>query len=228
MPTHHDIPDTPENMVLGYLDATTQPMLEVDSGDTVTLASFPAGGEATLPPDAVARAGRLPRRARRGCRPDRGRTSSPGPSMSAARSPATRCRSTSWTRSRRWIGASSPSCRCSARCRTSSPTTRPSIPRIDRARGVVRAALGHRAAARSVLRHHRHRAAQGVGPLRLAGAAQLRRQHGQQGAEARHDALSAGVQRGRAVLRRRRPRRAGRRRGVHHRAGDRARRARSG
>ena len=51
MPTHHDIPDTPENMVLGFLDATTKPILEVDSGDTVTLASFPAGGEATLPPD---------------------------------------------------------------------------------------------------------------------------------------------------------------------------------
>ena len=46
---HHDIPATPENMVLGYLDATTKPVLKVDSGDTVTLASFPAGGHEMLP-----------------------------------------------------------------------------------------------------------------------------------------------------------------------------------
>jgi len=38
-------------MVLGYLDATTKPVLEIDSGDTVTLTSFPAGGKESLPPD---------------------------------------------------------------------------------------------------------------------------------------------------------------------------------
>lgn len=48
---HHDLPATPEVMVLGHLDATTPPVLEVDSGDTVTLRSFPAGGRASLPPD---------------------------------------------------------------------------------------------------------------------------------------------------------------------------------
>lgn len=32
----------PANMVLGYLDATTPPVLEIDSGDTVSLTSFPA------------------------------------------------------------------------------------------------------------------------------------------------------------------------------------------
>ena len=46
---HHDIPATPENMVLGYLDASTPPVLTVASGDTVTLTSFPAGGHSTLP-----------------------------------------------------------------------------------------------------------------------------------------------------------------------------------
>lgn len=51
MATHHVIPDTPENMVLGYLDATTPPVLEVDSGDIVTLTSFPAGGHEILPAD---------------------------------------------------------------------------------------------------------------------------------------------------------------------------------
>ena len=52
MPTHHDIPDTPENMVLGYLDAKSPPILTIDSGDTITLASFPAGDASTLPSDA--------------------------------------------------------------------------------------------------------------------------------------------------------------------------------
>ena len=48
---HHDLPAAPEVMVLGHLDAATPPVLEVDSGDTVTLRSFPAGGRAFLPFD---------------------------------------------------------------------------------------------------------------------------------------------------------------------------------
>jgi acetamidase/formamidase len=51
MAQHHEIPAAPETMVYGYLDATTPPVLEVDSGDSVTLHSFPAGGHATLPRD---------------------------------------------------------------------------------------------------------------------------------------------------------------------------------
>lgn len=46
---HHEVPATPENMVLGYLDATLPRVLEVESGDTVTLHSFPAGGREALP-----------------------------------------------------------------------------------------------------------------------------------------------------------------------------------
>ena len=52
MATHHDLPDTPDMMVLGYLDAATPPVLRVASGDTVSLTSFPAGGAASLPADA--------------------------------------------------------------------------------------------------------------------------------------------------------------------------------
>ncbi len=48
MPAQHDLPATPKNMVWGYLDATTRPVLRVDSGDTVTLACVPAGGVAAL------------------------------------------------------------------------------------------------------------------------------------------------------------------------------------
>jgi acetamidase/formamidase len=51
MSKHHEIPAVAETMVWGYLDATTKPVLEVASGDTVTLSSFPAGGKESLPPD---------------------------------------------------------------------------------------------------------------------------------------------------------------------------------
>jgi acetamidase/formamidase len=38
-------------MVWGYLDSANPPILTVNSGDTVTLHSFPAGGKETLPDD---------------------------------------------------------------------------------------------------------------------------------------------------------------------------------
>ena len=50
-PRRHEIPSTPEVMVWGYLDSSTPPVLEVNSGDIVTLHSFPAGGKETLPDD---------------------------------------------------------------------------------------------------------------------------------------------------------------------------------
>ena len=53
MSTHHEIPATPEFMVRGYLDGATAPVLRIASGDTVTLHSFPAGGEESLPPDGI-------------------------------------------------------------------------------------------------------------------------------------------------------------------------------
>ena len=49
MAQHHVIPSTPDKMVLGYLDSRTPPVLEIESGDTVTLSSFPAGGRDSLP-----------------------------------------------------------------------------------------------------------------------------------------------------------------------------------
>ena len=49
MPQHHEIPATPENMIRGYLDATSPPVLAVQSGDTVTLHCVPAGGREFLP-----------------------------------------------------------------------------------------------------------------------------------------------------------------------------------
>ena len=51
MATHHQIPPTPEAMTWGYLEAARPPVLQVASGDTVTLHSFPAGGPEILPAD---------------------------------------------------------------------------------------------------------------------------------------------------------------------------------
>jgi hypothetical protein len=51
MPRRYEIPSTPQNMVWGYLDSSTPHILEVSSGDTVTLHSFPSGGKETLPDD---------------------------------------------------------------------------------------------------------------------------------------------------------------------------------
>jgi acetamidase/formamidase len=52
MAQHHELSSEPKNLILGYLDATSKPVLEVDSGDTVTLHALPAGGRASFPPDA--------------------------------------------------------------------------------------------------------------------------------------------------------------------------------
>jgi acetamidase/formamidase len=51
MPRRYEIPSIPQNMVWGYLDSSTPHILEVSSGDTVTLHSFPSGGKETLPDD---------------------------------------------------------------------------------------------------------------------------------------------------------------------------------
>jgi acetamidase/formamidase len=48
MSRHHEIPATPDNMVWGYFDAAIPPVLEIDSGDSVTLTSWMAGGKAQL------------------------------------------------------------------------------------------------------------------------------------------------------------------------------------
>ncbi|MDO9711815.1 acetamidase/formamidase family protein [Paracraurococcus lichenis] len=54
MPSQHEIPATPDALVWGTLSATTPPYVTVDSGDTVTITSIPAGGAPSFPPDAAA------------------------------------------------------------------------------------------------------------------------------------------------------------------------------
>lgn len=51
MSRRHTVPLGPETMVMGYLDAAQPPVLEVDSGDEVTLAAWHAGGPGRLPAD---------------------------------------------------------------------------------------------------------------------------------------------------------------------------------
>jgi acetamidase/formamidase len=48
---HHEIPATPEHMLWGGFDATDPPVLEVASGDTVTLTAWMAGYREQLHPD---------------------------------------------------------------------------------------------------------------------------------------------------------------------------------
>ncbi len=53
MPAHHEIPATPEALIWGSLDATTAPVVTVESGDVVTITAVPAGGTPAFPPDAT-------------------------------------------------------------------------------------------------------------------------------------------------------------------------------
>jgi acetamidase/formamidase len=48
---HHHLDARPENLVWGYFDAATPPVLTVDSGDTVTMQCLPAARSDDLPPD---------------------------------------------------------------------------------------------------------------------------------------------------------------------------------
>src|SRR5688500_16640177 len=77
----------------------------------------------------------------------------------------------------------------------------------------------HRRAARAFSGRDGRRARR-CGKSQHRAAAQERRQHGHQAADGGHDRVSAGMGGGRAVQRRRRPWRAGRRRGLHHRRRD--------
>src|SRR5690606_41473680 len=51
MSRHHVIPTRHEHMSWGYLEAGLPPVVHIQSGDTVELGSFPAGGRECLPPD---------------------------------------------------------------------------------------------------------------------------------------------------------------------------------
>jgi acetamidase/formamidase len=51
VPSHHELPARPDLMVWGYLDATTPPVLHVESGDTVSMQTVPAGGGPFVHPD---------------------------------------------------------------------------------------------------------------------------------------------------------------------------------
>lgn len=51
MPQHHHIDWRPENLFWGFFEAATPPVIEIDSGDEVTLDCLPACTTADLPPD---------------------------------------------------------------------------------------------------------------------------------------------------------------------------------
>ena len=220
---HHRIEAGPETVHWGYFDAALPPLVTIDSGDTVTISTVSGGPEMMPPPPLVVPAcplGRPCRRTSRSCRA----TSAPGRSRSAAPRPArcSRCGSRTIELHYDW------GYNYSAPLKGALPddfaeTHLIHIP-LDRERMTGPAALGPGAAAEAVLRRDGGRAAAAWGVGLDAAAAPQRRQSRQQGARRRNDALSADPCRRRAVLGRRRARRAGRRRGLRHRDRDRARR----
>jgi acetamidase/formamidase len=52
MSAHHRLTSQPENVVWGYFDAVLPPVLEIDSGDLVTLDTVPATSWSEMPEDA--------------------------------------------------------------------------------------------------------------------------------------------------------------------------------
>ena len=207
MSRHHEIPATPDNMVWGYFDAAIPPVLEIDSGDSVTLTSWMAGGKAQLHEE-PSRVDRAP--------PCGARTGAAGPGSALRDRPGLRPRGSAGRRA----AGRHPGAQLSLRLglHLHSAAAGHVAGGLRRLRhytpGHRSRAWGHRIAvgqgdpARSVLRDPRGRAARALGPLSVAAAARLRRQHGQQGAAAGCHALSAGVRRGGFVYGRRRARRA--------------------
>ena len=133
MARRHEISSAPENMVWGYLDSANPPILTVNSGDTVTLHSFPAGGKETLPEDLS----RVPADYLKALETTPSRTRSPlhhRPGLRARRA-ARRCAADRHPRREGSAGLGLRLDPAAARhaARRSSPTTRPFIPRIDRA-----------------------------------------------------------------------------------------------
>lgn len=49
--THHHLDWRPQNLFWGYFDAATPPLIEIDSGDEITLDCLPACTREDLPPD---------------------------------------------------------------------------------------------------------------------------------------------------------------------------------
>jgi len=175
MPRRHEIPSTPQNMVWGYLDSDTPHILEVNSGDTVTLHSFPSGGKETLPDDINL----VPRDYL-----DALETLPPGPGSHFLTGPV-------YVRGA-GVGDTLQIDILDVKVRQDwgfvsilpllgtlpeefteyeTPENRPATQRLHHA-------LGKRDSARAVLRDHRHRAAAELGPLRVARPTRVRRKHG--------------------------------------------------
>ena len=92
---------------------------------------------------------------------------------------------------------------------------------LDRKRKGLATAMGTGRTVPAVFRRDGSCSAVGPGRVADAAAAEKWRQHRQQGARRRHDAIPSRLHRRRVVFHRRRAWRAGRRRGLHHRGGNR-------
>ena len=194
----------PSDRVHFTWDTGNEPVLTVDSGDTVVVHTRDVSDD-QIGPDSTADV-------IAGLDWDRVYPLAGPIAVDGAR-PATRSPSRSSTSTRR-AGAGRRSCPASACCRTSSPTPTCGSSTSPRATSPTSATTRH--PARAVPRDDGRlpgRRQQAAGDA----ARDVRRQHGHAAAVARDDALPARAGRRRAVQLRRRARRTGRRRGLRHR-----------
>ena len=217
---NHRLDAAPETVHWGFFDAALKPLLTVESGDTVTISTV-SGMASQMPaaplavPPALAAIHKSVQQKLPGSHLHRagrreGRQGRPGAGSAHQGHPAPL---------RLGLQHDPPARRRAAgRLRHADADPHPARQTEEHRH----AAVGARAAAGAVLRRDGGRAAAGLGHDLDAAAAPQRRQSRQQGAGGGHDALSADPSRRRAVLGRRRPRRAGRRRGLRHRDRDRA------
>ena len=184
-------------MVLGYLDATIPPVLTIESGDTVKLTSFPAGGKESLPrhlpvpADYLAALNALP--------PGPGPHFITGPVYVRGAQPGDVLQvdiidakvSMDWG-----FVAILPLLGTLPDEFTDYETIHPTV---DHARGVATLPWGTELAIEPFFGIIGVAPPKAWGRCGSPGAARVRRQHGQQGAEGWNDALLASLQRGRAV-----------------------------
>ena len=221
MPKTHRLDAGAETVHWGYFDAKLKPLLTIDSGDTVTISTVSGGREVMPPPPLVVPEAlaavqarvppKLPGHICTGPVAIRGRQGRPGARRCASR------RSSSTT-----TGATISRVPSRARCPTTSPSAISCTSRSTGKSMTGRLPWGLELPLRPFFGVMAVAPPAAWGSVSTLPPRKQRRQPRQQGAGGGHHALSADPRRRRAVLGRRRPRRAGRRRGVRDGHRDRA------
>ena len=208
MSTHHTVSCRPEHCHWGFFDSALPPVVTVASGDTVTLDCV-SGGRDILPSDPGFEILADHRAIHEAVTPRLGAHILTGPVAVEGATPGDVLQidilsieprqNWGYTRIRPLVGTLPEDFPIT---KTVAQRHRPPARGRD-------AADRHRDRTGAVFRRHGGRAAAGLWRVQLDPAARIRRQHGPEGAGRRHDSVPAGLGAGRAVLGRRRARRAG-------------------